>query len=89
MSAHLDAVNRATRTFVQGLLVDVSAAVVLVATTQLGDLRWTQAYWTALGLLLIKTALSAGVSYVGRRVAPPPAVLAAVPAGGTPSPKTF
>jgi hypothetical protein len=89
MSAHLDALNRALRTLVQGLLVDVSGAVVLVATQQLADLQWTKAYWAALGLLLIKTVVSTGVAYVGRRVAPPPAVLAAVPAGGTPSPKTF
>lgn len=68
---HLDAVNRAARTFIQGLLVDVLGAVVLVLTTQLGDLQWTKTYWAALGLLLMKTAISAGVAYVYRRVRPP------------------
>jgi hypothetical protein len=88
VNAHLDALNRAARTLVQGLLVDVSGAVVLVATTELADVRWTKAYWTALVLLLAKTALSTGVSYVGRRVAPPPAAL--VGAGpSSPSSKTI
>lgn len=70
---HLDALNRAARTFVQGLLVDVTAAVTLVASTQLGDLHWTKAYWTALYLLLTKTAVSTAVAYVYRRVRPPAA----------------
>lgn len=77
MNAHFDALNRAFRTFVQGLLVDVSSTVVLVATAQLGDLRWTKAYWYALVLLLAKTAVATAVAYVGRRIKPPPAAIAA------------
>ena len=76
MNAHLDAMNRALRTFVQGLAVDTAAAVTLVLTAQLGDLHWTRAWWAALGVLLVKTAVSTAVAYASRRLKPPPAALA-------------
>lgn len=67
-----DAWNRAFRTFVQGLWVDVSAALVLVLATALTDVRWTKEYWIGLGLMLAKTVAIAAMSYVYRRLRPPP-----------------
>ena len=66
-SVSTDARSRALRTAVQGLLVDVSVAVV----GAVADVRWTRAYWAALGLLVAKTAVQSAVSYVARRVVPP------------------
>lgn len=68
-----DARNRAFRTFVQGLLTDVLAAVVLAVGPALtgADFAWTRGYWAAVGLLAAKTAVQSVVSYVGRKVAPP------------------
>ena len=71
VSATADAKSRALRTAIQGLIVDVSVAVVGVATTAVADVRWTRAYWAALGLLVAKTAVQSAVSYVARRVVPP------------------
>lgn len=67
-----DARSRALRTFAQGLALDVGVAVVSVAATALGDVRWTKAWWTLLGGLLVKTAVQSGVAYVQRRVGRPP-----------------
>ena len=68
-----DAKNRAWRTFAQGLLVDVVAAIVLVVGPALtaSDFAWSKAYWLTVGGLLAKTVLTSVVSYVGRKVAPP------------------
>jgi Kef-type K+ transport system membrane component KefB len=70
-----DARNRAWRTFVQGLLIDVVAAVVLAIAPALvgADFAFTGEYWAALGVLAAKTAVASVVSYVARRVVPPPA----------------
>jgi hypothetical protein len=66
-----DAKNRAWRTAVQGLLLDVSTAVVMVLATAVTDLRWTRDYWVTLGLLLAKTAIQSAVSYTARKLVPP------------------
>lgn len=70
-SVQADAENRAWRTFVQGLLLDVAAAVVAVLVVALTDVEWTLTYWQALGLVLLKTVLTAAVSYAARRITPP------------------
>jgi len=72
-SARDDARNRAYRTFVQGLLVDVAAGVVLAVGPALAGehFAWSAPYWTAIGLLAAKTAVQTGVSYVGRHLVPP------------------
>lgn len=66
-----DARQRALRTFVVGLLVDVGSAVVALAVTQLGSVEWTRTYWIALGAMVAKTAIGTMASYVARHVAPP------------------
>lgn len=69
--AAVDARQRAWRTLVQGLAVDVAVAVLLAAGTQLGDVRWTREYWGLLGALVAKTALTSAASYIARHVTPP------------------
>lgn len=70
-----DATNRAWRTLAQGLLVDVLAAVVLAVGPALAgaDFAWSKAYWLTLAGLAAKSAITAVVSFVARRVLPPPA----------------
>lgn len=69
-----DAQNRAWRTFIQGLLVDLLAAVVLAVGPAIAgaDFAWTKAYWLTLLGLAGKTAIQSVVSYVARRAVPPP-----------------
>ena len=70
-SAEADAKNRALRTFAQSLLVDVLAAVVLAVTPLLGSIEFTPRYWAAIGLLAARSAITALVSWVARKVVPP------------------
>lgn len=73
-SVQADAANRSFRTFVQGLLLDLAVAVVLVLATAFSAIEWTQTYWIALGLTVAKTVLQTVVAYVMRlKVAPPAA----------------
>jgi hypothetical protein len=74
LSVLADARSRALRTLAQGLALDVAAAVVAILAAALADVHWTRAWWTALGLLIVKTAIQTGVAYVARRVLPPDAV---------------
>lgn len=67
-----DAWNRAIRTFIQGLWLDVSTALVLAIVAGLTDVQWTSEYWTGFGLMLLKTVVLAAASYVHRRLRPPP-----------------
>ena len=71
VSASADAKNRAWRTAVQGLALDVLTAIVLVLSVAVTDLRWTRAYWVALGLLVAKTGIQSAVSYGARNLVPP------------------
>lgn len=73
VSVSADARNRAWRTLVQGLLVDVGAAVVLAVGPALAgaDFAWTPVYWLAVGGLAAKTAIQTVVSYAARRLVPP------------------
>ena len=69
--ANVDAKSRAWRTFVQGATVTVAAAVVPVVLAATGTIEWTGAWWAALGVTVGQTALTAGLSYVARRLVPP------------------
>jgi len=73
MNPNADAKNRAWRTFVQGLGIDLAVALVLAVGPALvgSDFAWSRAYWSALGLLAAKTAVHTVVSYVARKVVPP------------------
>jgi len=72
-STDVDAKNRAFRTFVQGLGVDVVSATALAVVPMLAgsDFAWSRAYWLAVAGLAGKTAVLSAVSYVARKVAPP------------------
>lgn len=70
-SASADATNRAVRTFVIGLGIDVGTAVAAMLVVSLGDVVWTKAYWVALGALVGKTVVASAVSYFARKFAPP------------------
>lgn len=77
-----DARNRAWRTFLQGLLVDVAVAVVFAVGPSVAgsDFAFTRVYWLGLGVLAARTAVQAAVSYVARRkLPPPPELLPALP----------
>lgn len=77
MDPKLDGRNRAARTFIQGLLIDVLAAVMLVLVPAINgsDFAWSAAFWLTLLGLVAKSALVAAVSYIARQVTPPaPAV---------------
>lgn len=69
-----DARNRALRSFAWGLLIDVVAAVLLAVAPSIAgsDFAWSAAYWQTLGLLAAKTAVQALVSYLMRKLLPPP-----------------
>lgn len=71
-SVRVDATNRAVRTFMQGLFIDVATVVIALLVTVLStEVQWTGEYWLGVAALVGKTALAAVVSYVARRVAPP------------------
>lgn len=63
---HTDAKDRAWRTFIQGLGIDVGVAVVLVLAVAFTKIEWTPAYWQGLGLSLGRTILQTGVAYLMR-----------------------
>ncbi len=67
-----DASNRAVRTLIQGLIVDLSVAVALALSAAIaGGIQWTRAYWIALALAVAKSAVTAIVAYTMRYVVPP------------------
>ena len=72
MNPNSDARNRAWRTFIQALGIDVATAVAAVLVVALTDIQWTQDFWIGIGLLAAKTAVQTVVAYVGRKAVPPP-----------------
>lgn len=66
-----DAKNRAWRTFVQGLALDVATTLVMLLATTLPGVQWTRTWWLALGGLLAKTAVQTAVAYLARKLVPP------------------
>jgi hypothetical protein len=72
-SATVDARNRAWRTFVQGLGVDValSGAGALTIAMTAPEFAWSKAYWVGVGLAVAKTVLTTATAYVSRKLKPP------------------
>lgn len=63
-----DARNRALRTFLVALAVDVSLALALVLVNAFSDATsWGDVQWSVLGFLLLKTAVTSAGAYVLRR----------------------
>lgn len=72
--ADADASERAFRTLMQGLLFDVTTAVVVaLSAAVMPGVEWTRAYWTALALAVGKSTIVAVVSYFARKFVPPAA----------------
>jgi hypothetical protein len=62
-----DARNRALRTFLQGLVADVLAALVLLLLPVFTSANgWGDFEWSILGFLVVKTVVVTGLSYVMR-----------------------
>jgi len=74
LPAQADAVNRAARTFVQGLATDVAVAALPVIYDAVSgwDGAFTRAYWTVVGVSVMKTVAVAAVSYFMRLRSTPP-----------------
>jgi hypothetical protein len=69
-SREADARNRALRTFLQGLGVDIVVALALTVGPALvgSEFTWSRAYWQTLGLIAAKTVITTIVSYVTRKL---------------------
>ena len=68
MNIERDARNRAARTFVQGLAIDVAVALALIVTTVLSSAQgWEDIEWSIVGFLVAKTIAVTAASYVMRR----------------------
>jgi len=81
---HADAQNRALRTFIQGLAVDVLAAASLAAYTLLTS---TDVFsWSLLGALVAKSAGVAAASYMMRRFLDPSGLPTPLPPAPVPAP---
>ena len=61
-----DAKSRSGRTFVQGLCIDIFAAVIAVIASLSGADPFSRETWILLGALLIKTLIQTAASYVMR-----------------------
>lgn len=61
-----DARDRAVRTFLWGLLIDVGTAIVVILLPAFSNIEWTKVYWLTLLGLLGKSVLSAVVAYFAR-----------------------
>lgn len=70
-SENRDARERAVRTLLWGLLVDVGTAVVLVLLTATKTIEWTSTYWLGLASLTAKSVIQALVAFAGRKLLVP------------------
>lgn len=66
-----DALNRAVRTFFQGLLIDLTATVGVIIAMGAGDIHWTKEWWYGFFLLIGKTVVAGVVSYIARLMVKP------------------
>lgn len=68
-----DASSRAVRTFVGSLIaVALTAAGTALTAALAGGIRWTAAYWQAVGAAVGLAVVNAAVAYVLRHLATPP-----------------
>jgi hypothetical protein len=71
-AARWDAIVRSRRTLAWALLFDVVTALAVASLASLGTIEFTATWLKGLGLLLVKSAVTAAVSGVARIVLPPP-----------------
>lgn len=77
-AVNADARNRAFRTFMQGLVVDIIAALSITVLPALAgsEFVFSRVYFTTLAILVGKTVVVTAVSYIARKLLPPPAASA-------------
>lgn len=76
----LDASNRAVRSFIQGLAIDVAVAVAMWAVTVVNDAaEWGDVQWAIVGFTLAKTLVQSVAAYVMRRYLDPSKVPTPLP----------
>lgn len=68
-----DARDRAWRTVLQGLGIDLATALVLTLAALLTRIDWTWAFWGAMGLAVAKSLIQAAVSFFMRLLVKPKA----------------
>jgi hypothetical protein len=66
-----DAKDRAWRTVLQGLGIDLATALVLSLAVLLTRIDWTWAFWGALGLAVAKSLIQATVAFFMRLLVKP------------------
>lgn len=87
IALNVDAKNRALRSFIVGLAIDVCVAVVLVLMNVFGSADgWGDLDWKILGFTLAKTVLMSAGSYVLRRFADGSVIPTPLPPAPVPAP---
>jgi hypothetical protein len=66
-----DAKNRAFRTLIQSLAVDIVAALLVALTPVLSDIQWSKGYWLLVAGLAGRSVVTALVSWLARKLIPP------------------
>jgi hypothetical protein len=66
-----DALNRAVRTFLQGLVVTIAGSLVTALVTVSSGVQWTRAYWVGVGIAAGTSVVTGVASYIARYIAPP------------------
>jgi hypothetical protein len=61
-----DAKNRSWRTFVQGMIVDIGFALMALVATLSGADPFVKETWILFGVLVVKTIITAAISYIMR-----------------------
>lgn len=69
--AHTDGLNRALRSFVGGVIVTALQFGGSELLSSVGAIKWTHAYWAALGTSAVGSVMYGVVAYAMRRFAPP------------------
>jgi hypothetical protein len=70
-SANADAVNRAIRTWIGGIISAALTAAGPGLLVLFGAIRWTPTYWATVGGVVLSAFLTGAVSYAMRHLAPP------------------
>lgn len=86
---HEDASNRALRTFLTGLVIDVSVGLALALTSMFATANgWTDFQWAILTFSLAKTVVQSAGSYFLRRFLDPSGFPTPLPPTPQPAPAT-
>lgn len=84
-----DASNRALRTFLTGMFIDVCVGLVLaVSSAFAGANGWSDFQWAILAFSLVKSVVQSAASYVLRRYIDPSRIPTPLPPTPQPAPAT-